>query len=208
MPDSYLTDQELTKKTTSKERIARAGLSGALTGGVFGGISSLMSGQGKAKAIKDALLGAALGGTTAGGAIAGGEALLGEPDEGETNVYTKRGAAGGAAIGALGGLGAAALLRPQLAMALRKYGSLGEKAGQSLKVSNPILKDIQSMLGSQDPAKRALAYGGLIAGPAAGGAFFGADEGMGLDVLETEMQSRAKKKQREQMLQRLMAQYD
>jgi len=174
------------------KRYGKVAATGGATGTAIGGISSLLSSADPKKALRAALLGGLIGGTGAPATQIAGDAILGDPETGEKNPNTRRGLAGGATLGALAGLmGTAAMSK---GLPLSKLGSLGDKLGSS----SPLLAKLKAMLNSQSKAKVAAGVGlGGLAG-AGVGAHFGADEGMGLDTLENEIQAaqdrRAKKK--------------
>lgn len=186
------------KNQTLADRLRAVALTGGVSGGIMGGATGLLSHGNLKKLPLDALKAALLGGTTAAGAVGVGEAVLGEPEREETNVYTKRGGTGGAAIGALAGLLGTIALSGKLP--LGKLGTMGKPVQDMLNVKNPLLARYKRALQSKDLGTKSLAAAGGIAVPAVAGGYFGADEGMGLDILQTEMEAARAKRRKEQML--------
>ena len=159
-----------------------ATISGAASGGILGGVGSTLAGGGMKAALRAALLGALTGGAVSGAGQAAGSAVLGDPEEGEINPYTRRGVLGGGLAGAgMGGLLGAALSRKFLRVPGAK-GALSALAGKS--------------------TGRAAGLGAL--GGGAFGGYQAGDEGMQLDFIQSEMDAMRKKRKAELLGQRLM----
>lgn len=178
------------------DRLKLAALSGGVTGGGLGGVSSFLGGANPKSILRSVMLGAGTGAVLAPLAMGTGEAVMGEPEADEKNPYTRRGAVGGSLLGGAVGLGGALLLKNKLPMA--KLGSLGEKITEGLNSENIVMKKMRDLVNSGDKKDLAAALGiGTTAGVVAG-SHFGADEGMGQDVVANELSNiktkRAKKR--------------
>lgn len=142
--------------------------SGALSGGVIGGVGSLVGGaKGFGPVGKAAAVGAGLSGGLAGLSGSIGLKAFGSPSEEDGSGYTKRLGAGGAAAGGIAGAATGAMMGiPRL----RNF--LASKLGGGL-----LSKGVAALKGGV-PAAATLGVGG-----AAVGAYQGADEGMQMDFI-------------------------
>ena len=165
-----------------KREILKLMGSGALSGGIVGGVGSLLSGAKSLGTVgKAAGIGSALAGGLAGLSGTVGLGALGSPDPEDGSGYTKRLGLGGALAGGLADAGAGALMAIP---GLRKYAA--SKLGGGL-----LSKGVSALKGGA-PAAAALGAGGALVG-----GYQAADEGMQMDFLRN-----LSKKDRE----RLMAQ--
>lgn len=160
----------------------KAALSGAASGGLLGLAGSALGGGGIKQALRSALLGALAGGTVSGGGIAIGDTVMGAPEQGEINPYTRRGALGGGIAGA----GVGALLGGALA---KKYLKIPKATG------------ITQFFANRQP-KMAAALGAMGGGLA--GAYQAGDEGMQLDFIQNEIDAMGRKRKAEEIAQKIM----
>lgn len=170
------------------DAVGRAALSGAGSGGVLGLGSAILGGAGIKSALRRAVLGSLMGGGAAATAVGAGSLALGSPDAGESNPYTRRGAAGGAITGGtfgalLGGAMSKGILSGSLA---KKYLKVPEALGGMARFA-----------AGKHPALSAI-IGGLSGG--AVGAYQGGDEGMQVDFIQNEIADAQKKRRRERAL--------
>ncbi len=169
--DELLRDKR--RKDATIEAAKKAGISGAATGGVLGGLGALFSeGRGWGSVAKAALAGAGSYGALSGGTSYLGSQLLGAPDEDDPTAYTRRGAVGGAVGGGAVGAG---------------LGALANKG--KLKVPGNSLgsRHLAALLRRLGP-KGAAGVGAILGGTTA--AYAGVDEGMQVDAYEQEMLKR------------------
>ena len=172
----------------------KAALSGAAFGAPLGVAGKLWSGGKKmSDMLRAALVGGGLGAGVSGGTVLAGSAAMGEPGPGETNPYTARGGVGGALAG--GGLGG---LLGAIAAAGRWPKSLPAFIKRGLPESNIISQKISGLAGTPHGIKKGFGIGSASIGIPA--AIYGADEGMGLDVIAREME-------KERLKQRFLEQY-
>ena len=182
----------------------KAALSGALTGGVFGGGGAALTGEKElAKLLKAALIGGGLGGTAAGSATAVGEDVMGEPTQEEGGApYARRGGIGGMLLG--GGIGAAL----GAAGASGKLGKLAEHAPQFLKtagmaaknempkglVDNILIKKIAEL--GKNPSLKGVALGAGLGAATLGApmGYYAAGEGSGIDTMNRELEDEKKRR--------------
>lgn len=183
---------------TMLQRIRDAAIGGGVSGAGLGGIGALLSGQTAGGIAKASLKGAIGGGIAAPAAIETGRALMGPPSIDEKNQNTRRGALGGALLGGAVGLAGTALLHKNIR--LNKLGSLGEKAEGVLGADNVVMNAIRDMAWSDSKAKQLGAYGLGGGTGALAGAHLGADEGMGQDIIQNELDSAKKRKMRKDAL--------
>lgn len=166
-----------------KERLKTLLLSGAVSGGLLGGVSSLLTGAKTAGAVgKAAAIGAGLSSALAGGSGYLGEAVMPNPSPDDPAAFTNRGAVGGALAGGLLGAGAGALL--------------GSKTGVGRAIQKKILEQVGSGIAAKGikKFKNPLIGAGLLGttGAAIGG-YQGADEGMQADYLNNLRQAEKRK---------------
>jgi hypothetical protein len=165
------TDRELQKLIAS----------GAISGGVVGGATSLLGGaKSLGKIAKGGLIGAGLAGGLSGLSGALGLKALGSPEEEDTSGYTKRLGAGGAIAGGAAGAGLGALLG---------LSGMG-KASMVGRGARYAKAGLMSALGRGAAAKGIAKVSSPVAGAlltglggAAVGGYQGADEGMQMDFL-------------------------
>lgn len=167
-----------------KKRLKELALSGAISGGVLGVAGSALGAPSLGKILRSGAIGAAAGGglATASG-FAGGK-VLGEPEEGEENAHTKRGAVGGAVAGGVlgalaGGISTSTKARQLFHLiknpTVRKAFSSKDADG---KVTNYLLEKLKNI---NSPMVGAGLGAAALGGAAA---YQGADEGMQMDVVE------------------------
>lgn len=160
----------------------KAALSGAAFGAPLGVAGRLWSGGKKiSDLIRAGLVGGSLGAGAAGGSVLTGSALLGEPAQGETSPYTVRGGLGGAMAG--GGLGA---IIGALAASGKLPRSLPASLAKYMPKDNIVSQKLRSFGGQPGGMRKGAALGGATVGIPS--AVYGADEGMGLDVVAQELQ--------------------
>lgn len=101
------------KKKRKAESIApavgKATLSGAVSGGLLGGVERLLSGARKADILRGALGAAGIYGGISGSSQALGSEMLGAPTQDDPHAMTTRGLVGGLTEGGLAGAGLGAL---------------------------------------------------------------------------------------------------
>lgn len=151
-------------RSTFIDRVKHAALAGGTTGGIVGLVTHVRSGAGLSalQAMKNVgastLSGSALGAS----GIALGDILMGEPEPGEKNPYTRRGwlgggLAGGVAGGVAGGLAGSGTLAAvsKLASKIPSAGKWAARAGTALEERLPeSIRNIKNMLSqTPDPAK-------------------------------------------------------
>lgn len=171
------------------ESAGTAASSGAVTGGLLGGVGAALAGKRKLlEILKAAALGSGAYGGLAGGSVLTGSALMGSPKAQETTPYTDRGLlGGGVAGGILGATGGAALGAGVLPEWLKPTGKVGLSAALAKFGSSPSLT--KALLGG---------LGGGI-GLGAAGAVAGSDEGLQVDYLRQKMKE-YKRQEIERML--------
>lgn len=152
-----------------------AGISGAASGGIMGGLGSLLSGTNYKTALRNAAIGSLIGGGLAGGGVAIGNEVMGEPERGETNPYTRRGTIGGAVAGA----GAGTLAGGALAKDYIDLPKKLEPVGKYIRGKHPLLGAI---------------LGGI--GGSALGAWKVGDEGMQVDFIQSELDDLRRRRRR------------
>ena len=184
----------------NKHRSAlRLALMGALTGGAFGAGAKFYSGaKDLGSILRAAGIGAGVAGGVAGGSHLVGNAVMGEPQEGETNPNAKRGVLGGVLLGALagGGLGAAGAAG-KIPFALKK---LAAKFADEIPVENMITRKIGQY--AEKPTTVGMKKGALMGAAALGipMAYEGGDEGMYYDQMQEEIAKEQRRKQIEQIM--------
>jgi hypothetical protein len=193
---------EKRRKQAINDAAKTAALSGAGSGAVIGGVTSILSG---AKNYRDVLKRAAVtalgGGALAGGGTKLGSELMGVPDRDDMSGYATRAGLGAGVGGALlgGGLGAVLgsrlLSRSSLAKKLvpqvaEHSGAFGDNLiGRTL--------DKFTSMGGKEGAVR----GGLLGAAGGGlfGAYQGADEGMQVDFIQAQLDRKRRERMREAM---------
>lgn len=182
--------------------------SSALSGGVMGaGVNALSRGATLGNTLRAGGVGAALGAGLAGASGTIGDLILGDPEKGEKNGYTKRGALGGlvagGALGALGGglaasgkLGALLSKTPKVEKGLKSL--VGKESVFMHPNENFLLKAL--IKNSENPTAKATLVGAL-GGTALGGAAaagHGADEGMQADFLTSMAEAERRRRKAKQ----------
>jgi len=160
--------------------------SGGVSGGLIGGVGSLLGGAPTLRAAgKAAAIGSALSGGLAGLSGAIGLKALGSPSEEDGSGYTKRLGAGGAIAGGLSGAALGSL------MAIPSVRNVvASKLGGGL-----ISRGIKNMKGVAAP------MASVGAGGAAIGAYQGSDEGMQMDFIRNLSREQKEKILRRQMME-------
>lgn len=190
-------DLQSRKRRLMSDAVRNASLSGLGSGALLGVGSRILSGQRSLPGLLKAALGTgAVSGLTAGGATALGTQLLGPPGEDEINPYTRRSGLGGALGGSVAGAGIGALLSSGI---LRKAPSLLKWLRQG--PGDNIIADQFLKLGGKPSTTRTLlgtALGGATGGTLAG--YLAADEGMGIDVMTSEIEEAMRRRARERAM--------
>lgn len=168
------------RRSAIAEAMTSAALSGAAGGALLGGASRILGGTRK---FSDLLKGMGTAGAIGGGLAAGstgiGSAMLGMPDKEESHGFTHRGALGGAVGGTLLGAG---------------LGALAGKGHIKAPGSNLISDYFRNLAkrGGSTGLLHGAAAGAVGGGLAAG--YQGADEGMQLDFLRSELEDQKRRK--------------
>jgi len=163
---------------TQEERLRDLALSGGIGGALVGGAAGLLSP--KITKFSQLLKPALTGGATFGGVAAGsgyiGDEMLGDPEQGESNPYTKRTGLGGLAVGGAGGGLAGALVGSGIA----------NKAAPKVLGDSFLARKAMDFVGKGGLSKAGKlgAIGALLGAGASG--FIAADEGMQMDMIENE----------------------
>ncbi len=199
MLDEQIADMiERRRKEQERARISEAtneaAKSGGIAGTVLGGAADILSGNRSIpKFIGKAALGGALGAGLTGGATWLGSEVMGAPDADSRGGFTNRTALGGALAGGALGAGLGGLLGGGKLAWLGKIGPIEKKLAEAAKPASDITKkagglfdnllaDKIKTLAKKGPGRTAGALG--LAGAGIGG-FQGAQEGMGIDYLES-----------------------
>lgn len=181
------------------KRLKLAAMAGGLSGAGVAGIGGLLSGAKGASVLKAALSGGAVGGVSAPAAIGAGELVMGSPDKSEKNPNSRRGLMGGALMGGLAGAGAGALMRNKAI--LSKLGSLGKKAEGAIDSDNFLFNKMRELVNQKEKSKIAGGIGlGALSGAAAGG-YLGADEGIGIDAVQNELDNMKRRREKKKLLE-------
>lgn len=173
--------------------ILEAAKSGALFGGVAGATSGLIGGQRSLRSIgMRGLGGAALTAATGAAGVGLGNAILGSPEDGERNPYTKRAGIGGTIAGAAAGAGlgyalGAGKLRPLTSAA----GSLARRF--EAPTDNLIGDYIKNQMRKRTVGAGLQTAAGLGTIGALAGGNVGLDEGMGIDFLRKDPEEMRKR---------------
>lgn len=168
------------RRSAIADAMRTAALSGLAGGAVLGGAGRLIGG---ARKFSDVLKGMGTAGAISSGLAAGstglGSVLMGAPDDDDTSGFTHRGALGGAVGGSLLGAG---------------LGALASRGHLRLPVRN-LVTDYFKSLAKQGGGKALLhgAAAGAVGGGLAAG-YQGADEGMQLDFIRTELAEQKRRK--------------
>lgn len=173
-------------KEREKKRIQDATVqavqSGGLSGALFGGLGSALSGKRSLlKIAGDAALAGLGAGGIAGGATYLGSSLMGAPAEGESGGFTDRALLGGALAGGAAGAGFGGLLGAGKLKWLSKVPGVAAKLETEGPLNNIITDQIKKVA-KKGPGRTAAALG--VGGAAIGGGL-GANEGMAIDYLES-----------------------
>lgn len=169
-----------TRRSAIADAVKNAALSGAAGGALLGGAGRLLGG---ARKLPELLKGMAQAGAISGGLAAGstglGSAILGAPTEEESHGFTHRGAVGGAVGGTLLGAGLGAVIGKGL---LKAPGR---------NIVSEYFRGLAKRGGTKGLLHGAAAGGiggGLVAG------YQGADEGMQLDFIRSELEDQKRRK--------------
>lgn len=185
------------------KRALKVALAAAVTGGTIGAGAKLLGGATKlSEILKAGGAGAGIGALVGGGSNMLGNEVMGDPEYGDSNPNAKRGAvggglAGGIVGGVLGGLGAAGRFP-------KGISSLVSKMGEEAPAENMITRYINSL--SHTPTPGNIAKGAGVGAAALGlpSAYYGADEGMGYDVVQREMDDEKKRRIAHKLAEQMM----